>query len=331
MAKIINDVFEMRNFTTESITVTESYTLPSGIQSASVEIWAAGDFSSTSEYIIAKVDGVQIGGQLRTGYDDATMRNVLTYDLTSLLEGKQSINLSITTTSSMNPNVGVSGGTSCWVDWRFTFEVSTAKLLVEDGTEVKVWNDVNGTYEKVGDMPLTEEMFLNFGMENVPLSFEGIISSMPRLHVYTKDENVASAPQTYKVRLIEKKLSLPKIVTELVGRILEQAVSSIIIDDLVSGTGDLQYALSKDKNIWYTFDTTNLIWQVVDITNDSDFATKGMRKVDFGVIADVHYQEIFSIGDSLYFAYRFYKGEETDECKLLGIRVNYTSPVYMDI
>lgn len=105
----------------------------------------------------------------------------------------------------------MSGGTSCWVDWRFTFEVSAAKLLIEDGTEVKVWNDATKAYEKVGDMPITEEMFINFGMENLPNSFEGIRTNIPKIHLYTENENVAAYPQTYKITLIEKKLSLPKI------------------------------------------------------------------------------------------------------------------------
>jgi hypothetical protein len=331
MSKIINDVVEMRNFTSEGITVTENYNLPSGILSATVEIWAAGDFSSTSEYIIAKVDGVQIGGQLRTGYDDSTMRNVLTYDLTSLVEGKQTIELSITTTSSMNPNVGVSGGTSCWVDWRFTFEVNGVKLLIEDGTEVKAWNDTNGMYEKVGDMPVTEEMFVNFGMENLPNSFEGVISSTPKLHLYTDDEDVVTFPDSYKVMLMEKKLSLPKIVVENTGRTLQEAISSIVIDDQVSGSGDLQYALSKDKITWYAFDTINTAWQVVDITDDTDFAAKGMRKGDFQVVTDTQFGEIFQVGDELYLAFRFYKEEETDECKFKGVRINYTSPIDMTI
>ncbi|MFV0503759.1 MAG: hypothetical protein ACK5LT_07310 [Lachnospirales bacterium] len=321
----------MRNFTTEGITVTEAYTLPSGIRSASVEIWAAGDFSSSSEYIIAKVDGVQIGGQLSTGYDDATMRNVLTYDLTSLVDGKQVINLSITTSSSMNPGVGVSGSTSCWVDWRFTFEVSTSKLLIEDGTEIKVWNAINSTYEKVGDLPLTEDMFLNFGMEELPVSFEGIISNAPKLHLYTADANVIASPELYKVELTEKKRSLPKVVIEKMGRTLQQTIGTIVVDDLVSGTGDLQYALSKDKSTWYAFDTLNTIWQVVDISDDMDFANKGMRKSDFSIITDIHYGEIFTVGDTLHFGFRFYKGTDGDECKFLGVRINYTSSVNTNI
>ena len=327
MSNIINDLIEMRNFTSEGITVAETYTLPSGIVKATVEIWAAGDFSSSSEYIIAKVDGVQIDGKLSTGSDGATMKNLITYDLTALIGKKQIIELSVTTTSSMNPNVGVSGGTSCWVDWRFEFEVSIAKLLIEDGSEVKAWNDANGTYEKVGDMPLTQEMFLNFGMENVPKSSDGIVSNIPKLHLYTQDESVIGAPQLYKLKLIEKKLSLPKIVVENTGRILQEKISSIIIGDSVNGTGDLQYALSKDKITWYVFDTVNSVWQVIDITDDTEFFAKGMRKADFGVVTDINYEEIFQIGDELYLAFRFYKGLETDECKFLNIRLNYTSPI----
>ncbi|MTI71095.1 MAG: hypothetical protein FH751_12670 [Firmicutes bacterium] len=327
MTMIINDVVEMRNFTSEAITVTESYTLPGGVKSAIVEIWAAGDFSSSTEYIISKVDGIQIGGQLRTGYDDSVMRAVITYDLTSLIEGKQIIELSITTTSAMNPNVGVSGGTSCWVDWRFTFELYTTKILIEDGTEVKSWNAVSKSYEKIGNMPLTEEMFSSFGMYEIPKSLEGIINDTPKLHLYTEDVNVINSPTLYSLKLEEKKLALPRIVLENTGRILEQNISSIVIDDILSGTGDLQYVISKDKIIWYAFDKTNMLWQVVDITYDVNFREKGMRKEDFVVVTESHYGEIFQAGDDLYLAVRFLKGEELDICKFKGVRINYTAPL----
>jgi len=40
---------------------------------------------------------------------------------------------------------------------------------------------------------------------------------------------------------------------------------------------------------------------------------------------------LFAVGDTLYLAFRFYKGTEGDECKFLGVRVNYTSPIQMTI
>lgn len=331
MSKIIEDIVEMRNFTTEGITVNQTYILPSAVESAVVEIWAAGDFSGSSEYIIAKVDGIQIGGNLSTGSDDSTMRNVLTYDLTSLVLDKQEINLAITTSSSMNPNVGVSGGTSCWVDWRFSFEVSNIKLLVEDGEDIKVWNETNNSYEKVGDMPISEELFINFGMDELPKTLNGLISNAPKLHLYTNDESIVNSPEGYRLRLIEKKSSLPKIVIENTPRILKEKISLITIDDYVSDSGDISYALSKDKLTWYTFDSVNSNWQTVDITNDSDFLNKGMKKSDFLNITESNYEDIFSTGDSLYLAIRFYKDNENDECKFLGIKISYINPVHADI
>ncbi|SHH05784.1 hypothetical protein [Tepidibacter thalassicus] len=215
-----------------------------------------------------------------------------------------------------------------------------SRYFIEDEGVMKAWNETNKQYEVVQIIDeqnqelvdltpdkLTDEIFLNYGMKTLKVSRAGLVDLRPKIYYFTNEDEVVSSPENFCLKLIETVKSLPKIVVENTGRILEQTISSITIDDTVSGTGDLQYALSKDKITWYAFDITNLIWQVVDITNDTDFAIKGMRKEDFEVITEAHYEEIFKMGDELYLAFRFYKGEETDECKFKGIKINYTSPL----
>ena len=201
------------------------------------------------------------------------------------------------------------------------------KYLVQDGDEIKAWDNDLNSYIKVGDMPLSEEIFINFGMERLPASFIGILNSNPKLHLYTDDEDVVESPSDYRLELVEKKLSLPKIVIENEGRYLQEKVESITIEDIISGSGDIKYALSKDKENWYSFDVSNLEWKLLDITSDTEFSSNGMDRIDFSIIRPEQYEEIFEIGDKLYLAFRFYKESEVDECKFKSIKINYISPV----
>lgn len=222
--------------------------------------------------------------------------------------------------------------------------IGETRYFIEDEGILKVWNGTNQQYEGVQitdtqtqelvDLTqdkLTDEIFLNYGMEDLVISKQGLVDLQPKIYYFTDEDEIVNGPQNYHLKLIETVKSLPKIVVENSGRVLEQTISSIIIDDLVSGTGDLQYAISKDKLTWYAFDELNTLWQVVDITNDADFETKGMRKSAFSILSESNYGEIFSKGDSLYLAFRFFKGEESDKCNFLSVRINYTYPIYMDI
>jgi hypothetical protein len=236
-----------------------------------------------------------------------------------------------------------SGDDRAYID-NLVINIGETRYLIEDEGVMKVWNETNQQYESVQIIDeqtqelvdlipdkLTEEIFLNYGMESLEVSKQGLVDSQPKIYHFTNEDEIVNQPEGFCLKLIETVKSLPKIVVENTGRTLQQTISSIAIDDLVSGTGDLQYALSKDKITWYTFDTTNTVWQVVDIADDTDFAAKGMRKDDFGAVTDTHYGEIFRAGDEMYLAFRFYKGEETDECKFKGLRINYTTPLDITI
>jgi hypothetical protein len=236
-----------------------------------------------------------------------------------------------------------SGDDRAYID-NLILNIGEARYFIEDEGVMKAWNEINQQYEVVQITDeqtqelvnltpgkLTDEIFLNYGMEELQISKEGLVDSQPKIYYFTNEDGVVSNPTDYYLKLIETVKSLPKVAVENAGRTLQDAISSIVIDDLISGSGDLQYALSKDKITWYTFDTTNTTWQVVDITDDTDFAAKGMRKGDFQVVTDTQFGEIFQVGDELYFAFRFYKEEETDECKFKVVRINYTSPIDMTI
>ncbi|WP_069648993.1 hypothetical protein [Caloranaerobacter ferrireducens] len=236
-----------------------------------------------------------------------------------------------------------SGDDRAYID-NLILNIGESRYFIEDEGVLKVWNETNQQYEVVQIIDqqtqelvdltpdkLTDEIFLNYGMESLEVSKQGLVDSQPKIYYFTNEDEVVSSPENFYLKLIETVKSLPKIVVENTGRILGQTISSIDIDDFVSGTSDLQYAISKDKNTWYAFDTTNMVWQVVDITNDTDFAAKGMRKDDFNAVTDIHFGEIFHAGDELYLAFRFYKGEETDECKFKGVRINYTTPLDITI
>ena len=236
-----------------------------------------------------------------------------------------------------------SGDDRAYID-NLVINIGETRFLIEDEGVMKAWNETNKQYRAVQIIDeqtqelvdltpgkLTDEIFLNYGMEELQVSKEGLVESQPKIYYFTNEDEIVNQPEGFCLKLIETIKSLPKIVVENTGRTIQEAISSIVIHDLVSGTSDLQYALSKDKITWYTFDTTTTAWQVVDITDNADFAAKGMRKGDFQVVTDTQYGEIFQVGDELYLAFRFFKGEQTDECKFKGVRINYTYPIDMNV
>ncbi|MGF7186638.1 hypothetical protein GGQ84_002762 [Desulfitispora alkaliphila] len=218
------------------------------------------------------------------------------------------------------------------------------RYFIEDEGLLKVWNEDTEKYAPVESFDeqleetiqltakdLSEEVFMEYGMDELVASREGLSDSRPKIHHFTTEEEVVNACSNYVLKLTETVTSLPKIVTENKGRNLQEKIKEIIVEDNVSGTGDLQYALSKDKENWYVIDENNAEWMSVDITDDADFAAKGMRKVDFEDIEEKQYEEIFHPGDELFFAYRFYKEQQSDECKLKAIKINYIVPVNVSI
>ena len=220
--------------------------------------------------------------------------------------------------------------------------VVTRRYLIEDEGVMKTWSQTNQRYENVKitegqtqvdvtPNQLTPQIFSAFGMESIHVSKQGLVNPQPKIYYFTNEDSIVSQCQNYRLSLTETVTSLPKIVVEITGRRLRNTISSISVDDLVSGSSSLQYALSKDKVTWYAFNTTSMEWQEVNITNDLDFAAKGLRKGDFLIIQQQHYEALFQIDDELYLALRFYKHEVTDQCQFKGMKINYSSPLDITI
>lgn len=221
---------------------------------------------------------------------------------------------------------------------------SESRYFIEDNQVLKIWNaDTEEyvtvtTFDEVSEeiinltsIDLSEEVFMNYGMESLVESKSGLIDNKPKIHYFTNEEDVIDNPSKYALSLTETVTSLPRIVIENEGRTLREKIDSVVIDDSLSGTGDIKYALSKDKKNWYAFDINSMEWQIVDVTNDADFAVKGMRKIDFAVITNTYYEEIFQSGDKMHLAFRFYKDGLADECKFKAIKINYVSSIDISI
>ncbi|WP_132252145.1 hypothetical protein [Natranaerovirga pectinivora] len=209
------------------------------------------------------------------------------------------------------------------------------RYFIEDENVLKVWSETQEKYMPVINdeaktltaNDLSEEVFLHYGMEEIVPRKEGLVDSQPRIHFYTDEGKAVENPSNYRLKLKEMVSSLPKVVWENVGRTLEEKIESIMIEDTVSNNSTIHYALSKDKETWYVYDQELEQWEVVDISNELDFAIKGLRSSDFQMIQKEAYEALFQKGDSLYMAYRFYKVGATDECKFISIRINYVEPI----
>lgn len=218
------------------------------------------------------------------------------------------------------------------------------RYLIVDSGYVKIWSnedncfqalmvedEINGELVDVTPDNLSEDLILSFGMEELPRSKAGLNDLKPKILYYTNDEDIVSDRENLKLKITETVSSLPKIAVEDIGRELQEKISSINIEEDVTGLGDLQYALSKDRSSWFVYDIENMKWEQVDISSDIDFAEKGMKKLDFSFIGEENYEELFNKNDYLYLAFRFFKSELTDESKFKAVRVNYVSSIEMTV
>ncbi|WP_026673611.1 hypothetical protein [Alkalihalobacterium bogoriense] len=231
------------------------------------------------------------------------------------------------------------GDDRAYID-NLVLSIVSNRYFIEDEGIMKAWNNNSKMYEaiqiidgqtqqpvNVTPNKLTDQIFMAYGMEEIQPSKQGLFDLQSKIHYFTNQDEIVNQPQNYCLKLTETVTSLPKVVVEKTARKLGNLIDTIIIDDFVTGSGDLQYALSKDSVTWFTFNVNTMEWQQVNIANDLDFTTKGMRKIDFQIIQKQHYEGLFQAQDDLYLAFRFYKEGLTDDCQFKGVKINYTSPL----
>lgn len=196
----------------------------------------------------------------------------------------------------------------------------TVKILAEDSDGIKSYDSENSLWAVVGELPLTEEMFLQFGMDSLPNSVDGLRNAAT-LHYYTDDPLVLAETQNHKLHIWEIVTSKPKTIIQIEDFLIPQGklIEKIEMRTNITG-GKIRMALSVDGDTnWPTFIDGSFV--PLDISNTATFLANGISPdgaalLDMAVLNGI-------INGSLRLAYVLDKPKLTDICKLKAVKITY--------
>lgn len=195
------------------------------------------------------------------------------------------------------------------------------KYLIIDGTEVKHWNSSNSQYEKVGDIPVTKNMFENYGQSIIHKERTGINSLKPTLARWS---NAALNP--YSITQV----ATPK--GQVIRMVSDATFSESYIIDIINsvvtatntGSGILKFIVSIDGGIeWKTWSGSD--WNIINADNFDDVKTNGMMVAVLQGITEPQWTSLSLSNKKIRFAWYMEITASTDILKLKQIRINYNT------
>lgn len=219
-----------------------------------------------------------------------------------------------------------------------TYIPCISKYLMVDDEGVKNYQTISGvsSWVKIGDLPLTENMFKSFGIDTVPASVEGVVGAHPILYYYTDNPETIENKNNYKLQISEVVTSNPKVIIQdrdfnidegkTINKI--EAVISLVRKDTsgndISTNGKIKMAISADGGISYlTFNTLSAQFEESDIDDINTFLINGINpsstlNIDYNAL-----NGLIASQRKIRFAYILEKPTLIDVCKLKKIKIFY--------
>lgn len=210
-----------------------------------------------------------------------------------------------------------------------------SKYLIVDSDGVK--NYQGTSWIKVGDLPLTEEMFKTYGNDVVPASLNGLVSNAPQLFYYTDNPDVKNNKNGFKLSIKETVTSKPKVIVQnydfnihegkTINRVEAVAINTKKDTSLndVATNGRVRIALSVDSGTtWLVYNLTSSSFEAVDISNADAFLLSGMLpavpiNMDYTAL-----NNLLSATRKLRFSYIIDKPALTDVGKIKKMKIFYS-------
>lgn len=227
---------------------------------------------------------------------------------------------------------GTADGKNYTIYYNSNYILANEKYLMVDDEGIKTFS--SGLWIKVSDLPLTEEMFLSFGLDNIPQSYAGITGN-PKLYFYSDDTKKAN-PTKYILETKEVVTSKPKVIKQRSDFLIPSSknISSITVDtsfvrrdsngNPISTNGAIKLAISFDSgNSYYTFNQTSGSFETIDINNLDGFLNQG---INVNALNQLNYSELNQLlteNRTIRFAYLLYKPTLDDVCKLKKIKIMF--------
>lgn len=208
------------------------------------------------------------------------------------------------------------------------------KFLMVDSEGVK--NYQSTSWVKIGDLPLTEDIFKTYGVDIVPASMSGLVGDAPALYIYTDNPEV-KASKINNTFIIEKTVtSKPKVIIQSYDFDIHDGKTVKVIEALVQYTkkdanlndittnGKIRMALSIDSGTsWITYNINTAKFEEIDISDIAVFFANGLNPTILSSLDYVALNAMIAQGRKLRFAYILEKPTLSDVCKLRKIKVFY--------
>lgn len=213
-----------------------------------------------------------------------------------------------------------------------------SKYLMVDSEGIKNFQTIEGasTWVKIGDLPLTEEMFNTYGVDNLPDSLDGLIDAEPLLYHYTDNPDVIGDKILYGLKLSETVTSKPRVIIQNTDFTIHEgksinrfeAVVATVRKDVngndVATNGKLRIAISLNSGLsWLTYNNVNFAFESIDINDSYAFLNSGINPSSLLGLDYIALNTMLESERKLRFAYILEKPTLSDVCKLRKMKIFY--------
>ncbi|MCM8710839.1 hypothetical protein M2651_07335 [Clostridium sp. SYSU_GA19001] len=208
------------------------------------------------------------------------------------------------------------------------------KFLMVDSDGVK--NYQGSTWTKIGDLPLTEEMFKTYGVDILPASMAGLSGTSPALYIYTDNPDIKANKNSNRFFIEKTVTSKPKVIIQnydfnihdgktinKLEAIVQYTKKDSNLND-VTTNGKIRIALSVDSGLsWLTYNINASSFESIDITDSAAFLANGINPTILTSLDYAALNAMIAQDRKLRFAYILDKPTLNDVCKLRKIKILY--------
>lgn len=189
-------------------------------------------------------------------------------------------------------------------------------LVLDDGENIKAYDESQKSYVTIGILPVTKEMFELYGNDTVNTSREGLIVVNPKLLYYSFEDKDLK----YKAKAIPQNQIININKSFLVD--VEKGIKNISFNYKISGKGSIKCLVASGKNYYGMDNSYN--WINVSSESVDDFEKYGISLSRFISITEAKYREIFNTNNNLIsFKFLLSKSNVEDVCSINDIQIKY--------
>lgn len=195
-------------------------------------------------------------------------------------------------------------------------------IVDQEGVKSYVQSEEGSSWVKIADIPISEELFSEFGVDVLPDDLTGL-QSQATLFYFTDNPSIVLEKEQYTFEVKEVVTSNPKVILQIEAfQILkDRKIKQIEVVTSEVG-GRIRIAFSTDDGMnYYGFSKVTSSFELIDVNNIEDFLQRGIAAND---LININYTELNQrIVDKLSFAYILDKPTLNDICKLKAVKIKY--------